>query len=241
VATKRGGFSGARPTQDTSAVLLRSVDFGESDRIVTLLTERFGRVSALAKGARNSRKRFGAALEPFQLITASLAPSSGELMRLQEAQVVRSFPSILMSLDAMQEAGRALEAIRNVAPQRHVEPRLLELTEQLFDALNQGHVGGVFAKTSLRVLDIIGLAPRLDACLVCGRVPAAGQSAMFDPARGGIVCRACGGGPIKLGSEARAWMMLMLASESDVSVPSPEVLRDVERAVEAFVARHVAS
>lgn len=241
MATKRGGFSGTRPTQDTLAVLLRSVDFGDSDRIVTLLTEHFGRVSALAKGARNSRKRFGAALEPFQLITASLAPSTGELMRLQEAHVVRSYPAILTSLDAMQEAGRALEAIRNVAPQRHVEPRLLALTEQLFEALHEGHVAGVFAKTSLRVLDIIGLAPRLEACLVCGRIPSAAQSAMFDPGRGGIVCRACGGGNIKLGSEARAWMMLMLASESDVSVPSLEVLRDVERAVEAFVARHVAS
>lgn len=222
-------------------MLLRSVDFGESDRIVTLLTESLGRVSALAKGARNSRKRFGASLEPFQMIVASLSPGSGELMRLGEARVVRSFPMILGSLDAMQEAGRALEAIRNVAPQRHVEPRLLMLTEQLLETLNAGQVEGTFAKTSLRVLEIIGLAPRLDACLVCGRVPAAGQSAMFDPARGGIVCRACGGGPIKLAGAARVWMMQLLSEEGDVAPPPREVLRDVERAVEAFVTRHVAS
>lgn len=241
MATKRGGFSNARPAEETAAVLLRSVDFGESDRIVTLLTESLGRVSALAKGARNSRKRFGASLEPFQMIVASLSPGSGELMRLSEARVVRSFPSILGSLDAMQEAGRALEAIRNVAPQRHVEPRLLMLTEQLFETLNAGQVEGTFAKTSLRVLEIIGLAPRLDACLVCGRVPAAGQSAMFDPARGGIVCRACGGGPIKLASAARVWMMQLLSDEEDVATPTREVLRDVEHAVEAFVTRHVAS
>ena len=56
----------------TRAVLLRQVDTGESDRVVTLLTEELGKVSAIARGARKSRKRFGAALALFVLAEAEL-------------------------------------------------------------------------------------------------------------------------------------------------------------------------
>ena len=91
-------------TERTLAVLLRSVDYGEADRIVTLLTERRGRVSVLARSARKSTKRFLGALEPFGVIEAEIALGTAEVGRLSSARLVRGFPKILASLSATMPA-----------------------------------------------------------------------------------------------------------------------------------------
>ncbi len=246
---RSGGRRGATPTaHPTRAVLLRSVDFGEADRILTLVTDLYGRVSVMARGARRSQKRFGGALEPFAIIEASIALGTGEVGRLAEARVLRAFPRLLGSLDAMREAGHALELVRSVAPQRHGEPRLLDAIGALFEELDRDAISvGVFARSSLRVLSIVGLAPRVTACVSCGKAPEAGQAALFDAGRGGIVCRACGGGPLRLSGRARAFMIDALrAAEDDTDSPSPAEmtrsdLSDVEAALDAFVKRHVRS
>ena len=226
----------------TRAVLLRSVDFGEADRIVTLLTDAQGRVAVMARGARRSQKRFGGALEPFALIEATVALGAGDVGRLSEAHVIRAFPRLLGSLEAMREAGRALELVRAVAPQREGEPRLLDAVEAMLDELDrEPGAHGPFARCVLRVLSVIGLAPRLSACVGCGRAPELRQASLFDPGRGGIVCRACGGGPLRLSGPARAWMM-EAQGEVEGTLPIDRGdLADAESAIDAFVKRHVRS
>ncbi len=226
-----------------NAVVLRSVDFGEADRILTLLTDRHGRIAVIARGARRSQKRFAGALEPFAILEASVALGAGEVSRLAEARVLRAFPHLLGSLEAMREAGRTLELIRKVSPQREGEPRLLEAVERLFEELDARaargvSVQGAYCRCALRALAIVGLAPRLSACVGCGLAPEPRQSALFDPQRGGIACRACGGGPIKLPARARQWMIACVG-EGEGEPGELGDVPEVEGALEAFVARHV--
>lgn len=230
----RGG--GGEPTR---AVVLRSVDFGEADRILTLLTERWGRIAVMARGARRSQRRFAGALEPFAVLEATIAVGTGEVGRLGEARLLRAFPRLLGSLACMREAGRALELVRRLAPQREGEPRLLAVVEALFEELDGGRPAeAARVRAGLRALAVAGLPPRLDACVGCGLAPEAHQSALFDPARGGIVCRACGGGPLKLSARARQWMI----TASTGADPGPlEHRAEVEAVVDAFVARHAPS
>jgi DNA repair protein RecO (recombination protein O) len=222
-------------------VLLRSVDFGEADRILTLLTDRHGRVSVMARGARRSQKRFSGALEPFAILEATVALGAGEVGRLAEARMVRAFPRLLGSLEAMREAGRAFELVRAVAPQRAGEPRLLDAVEAMLGELDRDPGAyGPFARCALRVLSVIGLAPMLSACVSCGRAPEPGQAALFDPGRGGIVCRACGGGPLRLSGRARSWMMLAQAEAGSPAIGRAD-LADAEAAIDGFLKRHVRS
>nr|MDQ2647496.1 DNA repair protein RecO [Myxococcota bacterium] len=75
----------------TEALVLRRVEYGDADLIVTLLTLSLGRVSALARGARKSRRRFGGALEPFFTLSVTLEERrSSELFALREASVLRA-------------------------------------------------------------------------------------------------------------------------------------------------------
>ena len=76
-------------SQVSSAIILRHIDYGEADRIVTALTPDHGRLKGFARGARHSRKRFGAALEPFAEVRLHWsARPGGELVSVREAELV---------------------------------------------------------------------------------------------------------------------------------------------------------
>jgi DNA repair protein RecO (recombination protein O) len=227
----------------TRAVLLRSVDYGEADRIVTLLTEQLGMVAVMARSARKSTKRFAGALEPFGVIEAEVAPGRGEVGRLASARLVRGFTGILGSLAAMEQGGHALELVRAASPPREPEPRLFEAVVMLFEVLSAmpAHAAAARVAFELRALALLGLSPQLDACGRCGRAPDAAQSALFDPGVGAIVCRACGGGPVLLSASARR---RMIACAGPGWSHGLEAWTDAEReaareAVDGVVLRHV--
>ena len=185
------------------ALLLRSVDYRDSDRIVTLLTEDYGKISALARGARRSQRRFGGALQPYVVMHAHFRSGRGELAHLERVTVDRSFHAILRSLDAIAAAGAALAVIRERIPEHEPEPAVFDSTVQFLNALNDGAPPEeALLSLQIRVLAMLGFAPTLDQCVGCGKVPATGKAASFDASRGGIVCRACGGGRLVLSANA---------------------------------------
>lgn len=206
---------------------MRSIDYRDSDRVVTLLTEDFGKISALARGARRSQRRFGGALQPYVLMHAHFRPGRGELAHLDKVSVDRSFSNILRSLDAISAAGAALAVIRERVPDHEPEPAVFDAAVRFLEALD----GGAPPEEALlcmqiRVLDILGFAPTLDRCVHCGKVPESGRSASFDAGRGGIVCRACGGGRLVLSAGAlRRWVAIQSTSELPEN-PWPEAERD---------------
>lgn len=227
----------------TRAVLVRSVDYGEADRIVTFLTEQLGLVSAMARSARKSTKRFAGALEPFGVIEAEVAPGRGEVGRLAGARLIRGFPGILGSLAAMEQGGHALELVRAASPPREPEPRLFEAVVMLFEALSASpeHAVTIRVAFELRALALLGLSPQLDACGRCGRAPDAAQSALFDPSVGAIVCRACGGGPILLSASTRRRMIAASGPgwTAEIATWSPAEQEAARDAIDGVVLRHV--
>jgi len=138
---------------------------------------------------------------------AEFRPGRGELAHLERVSVERSFHGILQSLDAIGAGGAALAVIRERVPDHEPEPRVFDATVRFLEAL----AGGAppeecLLSLQIRVLTTLGFAPTLDQCVACGKIPAPGRSASFDASRGGIVCRACGGGRLVLSAGAlRRW------------------------------------
>jgi len=190
----------------TEAVLLRSVDYRDADRILTFFTYERGRLSAIARGARRSRRRFGGALEPFCVVRLSFSRGRGDLATLKEATVVRSFPGVLRSLAGMREGGAALDLVRRITRDEDAEPRLFDAVVQLFEALGDRsrEPADVSLAFGIRALSLVGLAPELEVCALSGARCPPGQSAFFDPARGAIVRQALGGRGILLSGGTRA-------------------------------------
>ena len=211
----------ATPARVALALLLRRVEYGESDLVVTLLTDSIGRVSALARGARKSVKRFGGVLEPMHTLRISYDDRAGaELVVLREAKLERARPFLVTSLERMQAAGQALNWVRKAAPPRTPEPEVWAAMEALLDHLGDAEDSASprarLAATGLRLLSAFGWGIDFERCVSCGKQATAGQAAAVDAARGGLVCRDCGGARRRLsGDERRALSDAALGGKLD--------------------------
>jgi len=159
----------------------------------------------MARGARRSRRRFGGALEKCSLIRAEVSPGRGELDRLGQAQIARGFPDILRDLSKMTLAGAGLELVREATPAREPDARLFDTTVSFLEALDGEDAGReeLLLAFQTRVMSVVGFAPGLDVCARCGKRAPAGRAALFDPEIGAVVCRSCGGGPVRLSGGTR--------------------------------------
>jgi DNA repair protein RecO (recombination protein O) len=193
---------------ESEALLLRRVELGEADLIVTLFTRTLGRISALARGARRSRKRFGGALEPFFTLHVRMEERArSELFVLNEASVLRPRLGLLSHLSRLEVAGRALSWVRRAAPPRTPEPEAWSLLERLLDRLASadGELSAEreLCELGLPLLAAFGWGIDLERCVSCGKPCPEGAPASVDAARGGLVCRECGGGRMRLGGALR--------------------------------------
>ncbi len=223
-------------------MVLRSVAYGEADRIVTLFTESHGKVALMARGARKSARRFAGSLEPYLLIEAELSLGRGGVGRLAQARVVRAFPGILSGLGRMSVAAAGLELLRETLGERDTpDPRMLPTVVRLFELAEATSKDGLRYAFAQRVLALQGLSPNLARCGRCGKTAAEGQAALFDPMLGAIVCRACGGASDKLRGGLRDWLLRAQTQAWDTVAEEPlsEADRRALGAMDEFVAHQL--
>jgi len=223
-------------THVTEALLLRRVEYGEADLVVTLFTRALGRVAALARGARKSQRRFGGALEPFFTLSVRLEEKqSAELYVLSESSITRPRIGLLSDLSRMQAAGRALSWVRAASPPRTPEPEVWRLLESLLDNLSRPDRSAdlELGAAGLSLLAAFGWGIDFERCVRCGKPCPAQQAASVDAERGGLVCRACGGGRRKLSSAERGRLARANAGDPDALEPEDAALalELVERAL----------
>lgn len=225
----------------TDALLVRRVPVGDSDLIVTLFTEARGVVSASARSARRSWKRF-AALEPMHLLRVSLEERPGvEVMSLSEAALAKPRSLLVSDLAKLEAAGQALRWVRRAAPPLTPEPGMWSELNRLLDRLDQEGSAEVpaeahLAATGLRLLAAIGWGLDLDRCVRCGRPCEGAAAACVDPAAGGLVCRACGGASQVLRADRRSRMLA--AMEGEDGALQAEDAKQVLDLVEAALSAH---
>jgi DNA repair protein RecO (recombination protein O) len=179
----------------TDAILLRSVAYGESDRVVTLLGRSTGRVSALARGARRSVKRFGGGLGLGASGVASLRErAGGELMGLEGFEVREGRLGLGGDLARTAHASYAIELVDRLCGPRHPEPSAFDWLEEFLGRLEVGPATSERLRVfELGLLGRLGIGPQLEGCVACGR----GEEALgeelsrWHPERGGVVCRDC--------------------------------------------------
>jgi DNA repair protein RecO (recombination protein O) len=178
----------------TRALLLKQVDTGEADRVVTLLTEKLGKVSAIARGARRSRKRFGAALALFVLAEAELQRrTTSTLLLLTGYHALATHAGIGRDIASIAHGSYATELVEALCARDQPEPALFELLLEMYGLLEREPATSERLRVfELRLLSAAGLAPQLTTCVACGRdVLGETEGLGMDAARGGVVCRDC--------------------------------------------------
>src|SRR5919204_4307116 len=137
-----------------TAIVLRTVDYGESDRVVTLLSRERGKVSAFARAARASRRRFGGALEPFTLVRAEARERRGaDLLSLESVSVERGFGGIRADLARIACAGYACDLARELVRDEEPHEELFALVVDYLVRLDAAPA----RPTALRALELAAL------------------------------------------------------------------------------------
>lgn len=173
-----------------SAVVLSTVDYGDADRIVTLLTESRGKISAFAAGARKSKRRFAGALEPGTRVKAQLVQRNGTAYRLDSVDIERVHLNLRTELPLIARALYALELARELTRDDEPSPGLYALLGEYLEALDAQSAGPTsLIAFELDVLASAGLMPRFDRCAVCSG--ALTVETYFDAEHGGTVCSGC--------------------------------------------------
>jgi DNA repair protein RecO (recombination protein O) len=171
-------------------VVVRTIRLGEADRIVTLMTERHGKVRAVAKGVRRTTSKFGSRLEPLTHVALLGWQGRGDLDTITQVETIDTFRAVREDLDRMSAALSMLEVVDQVGQERHANPRLYEMAVGAIGALADHHSPMVTPAFFLKVLALEGSAPVLDSCVSCGQDEDA-QLVAFDLLEGGVLCRTC--------------------------------------------------
>lgn len=187
------------PLTISPAIVLRHLDYGEADRIVTVLTPDHGRLKGFARAARRSRKRFGPALETFAEIRLHWLPRpGGELVSVREAELVRLRLGLRRDLETLALAGYGCELTEALCAEAVGAVEVYGLLRAFLDHLDAtGATVEARVLLELRLLAMAGIAPHLQHCAEClGALPVGPVG--FAAARGGSLCPACGGEGVPL-------------------------------------------
>jgi DNA repair protein RecO (recombination protein O) len=214
------------------ALCLRTQDYRESSKLVTLLTPAYGRVAAVARGARRPKSRFGAALMLFARSRIIYHwHENRSLFTISDAELVSAHSGIAAEPGRYLAAGQMAEfALRTAHPQDPA-PQLFNLLAVYLDALESVCAGFPFLACSflLKAASFSGFRPELRRCLICRRPAGSDRFVSFDQQRGGIVCSSCAGNSTAAERLTRDQLTLLehlLYTPAEQLLPAPDpVLR----------------
>lgn len=237
----------------TSAIVLRTRVHGESDKIVTFLTQDWGKITGIAKGAKRSRRRFVNVLEPFTHIRLRFRPSrSDDLAFILGCELVQAFRRPSQDLQRFALASYMVELTDVMVAGREAGQEIYALLLHALVSLEEfSPLSSLFLPAfELRLLVEVGYAPNLSTCHVCGTSISPhetdGPALLFSPSLSGLLCPRCdtqGGATFRLAPATLSLLQIWLSSErlpdgaSDDR--SPRIYQETRSLVSRLLAQHL--
>ena len=226
----------------TEAIVLSRFDYGEADRILTLITPAGGKIKAIAKGIRRQKSRIGGSLEPFAELRLALA--QGRTFEVvTQVEVVHAWLNLRDDLVSFGTASYLAELANGTLEERHGAESVYLLLKRAYEILDAGMAPGRVARWfEVHLADDLGVRPEVDRCVECGRLVEADERYRWMPPLGGVLCERCPGPPFeRAGLSLEALKLLKAYQRLDVEALAalrvrPETEREVEIAMREFLA-----
>ena len=185
------------PDFSVSAIMLRRINYGDSDLIISFFTRERGKISVMAKAAKKSVKRFGGILELFSLLdlVCTTGKSRSKMVFLKEAVLKNPYESIRSDILKTAYAGFWAELTNTWLEEGVKQVKLFNLLEQVLNQLDQGPASPEILSIlfQLRFSAIAGIVPNLSRCCQCGRSFDDIRQDRLQPdfRQGGFICSKC--------------------------------------------------
>ncbi len=223
----------------SDAIVLRSLRYGEADRILHLYTPDRGRLSAIAKGVRRSKSRFGGRLEPYFRLRLVLYQGRSELLTVTSAETLDGHGRLRGHGGALDNASRACDAVGRLFGDGEPHSGVYHLLANALELLDRDPGSASRANSlafRLKLLLAAGFAPQLAACAACGEQE---HLVGFSGAAGGVVCAACEASAFALDQDAHDFLVAALGSPlAEAPDAPPPALAQAERAILATLEHH---
>lgn len=182
--------------EKTTAIVIRVIEFSETSCVVTMFTRSLGKITALAKGARRPKGPFESAIDLLALCRiVFLHKTSDALDLLTEAKLERRFRSANRDLDRLNGGYYIAELLRLLTDDADPHPELFDLAELTLAAIDDdGNLRAVLTRFEAQMLRILGHAPMLSRCSVCGKDKTEFEQVQFGLNDGGLICKPCSAG-----------------------------------------------
>ena len=173
---------------ETDAIVLSTRDHGESDRLVTFHSARFGRLRGIAKGARRSRKRFANVFEPCSLVRLECRERNSCIW-IEACKLVEPYLPMRTDIEKWAYAALFSEIILEMVPEGEPHPAPFLLHKETLDRLERDKdPQNVLLLALLRFQLLMGYMPALDECAICKRTIKTARKWFWQPANGKLVC-----------------------------------------------------
>jgi DNA repair protein RecO (recombination protein O) len=175
------------------SIIMRTKELGESDLLVTFLCPEKGRIKGIAKGARNSRKRFANCFDTFCLVDLQYSlKGSGDLYLLSSGKLINAFPGLRSDFTSLLYASYMVELTEILFPYGVGDRKMFELLRESLDALSRGgQTEAIPLLFEVRAMTLGGYGINLERCCTCGRVYRGEGRAVFKMDKGGVACLKC--------------------------------------------------
>ena len=225
----------------TDAIVLSRFDYGEADRILTLITPTGGKLKAIAKGIRRPSSRIGGSLEPFAELTVLLARGR-TFDVVTQVSVGHAWLNLRDSLESAATAWYLAELADRSLEERHAAEPVYSLLKRGYELLDAGMEPGRVARWfEMHLADELGVRPEVDRCVECDRVLEVDGRFRWVPPLGGVLCDRCPGPPHdRAGLSLDALKLLKAYQRQDVEAIAglrlaPAIEREVEGAMRDFL------
>lgn len=203
-------------SEKTDAIVIRVVEFSETSCIVTMLTRDFGKVTAIAKGARRPKSPFDAAIDVLAICRIVFIPKTNAMGLLTEAKLEHRFRAGEWDLNRLYIGYYIIELLRILTDDEDPQPELYQLAYEMIRDLDSEDLTVSELKTQLiqfelGVLDILGHLPMLTRCVECGREKTQLTKVNFGLNAGGVLCHDCRKGQSNIITISESGFELLLA------------------------------
>ncbi len=228
----------------TDAIVLSRFDYGEADRVLTLLTPGLGKIKAIAKGIRRPTSRIGGSLEPLTELRLQLAKGR-TFDVVTQVTMQHSWLGLRERLEVTATAWYCGELLERSLEERHAAEPLYLLLRRTYELLDAGMAPGRVARWfEMQLCDELGVRPEVDRCVECDRLLEADDEVRWSPPLGGVLCGRHGGSSMTAARLSTDALKVLKAyrrmdAEALAGLRLPVVVEaEVERVMGEFV-RHV--